>query len=158
MIQEGKRKELNIIYDDDEPDLIQQAVQRNDEAALEIHLQRQIKLQTNSNPLTRSATQSSSSLSFTALHVASALGFDGAVRQLLQSGYIVHTRDYSNHTPLFLAARNGHFSTVDLLRSAGAHLSTEEVDLARYYLTRAVAQPDANNVMQIWSAAGLPLQ
>jgi lysophospholipase len=125
-------------------DLTQQAAQRGDLAALEVHIQRQTKLHAAMSP--------------TALHLASAAGFDAVVRRLLQAGYIVHTRDYSNHTPLFLAARNGHLKTVTVLRSAGAHLSTEEVDLARYYLTRGVNQPGAAKTMELWSEAGVPLQ
>lgn len=125
-------------------DLTQQAAQKGDEAALEVHLHRQSKLQSTMSP--------------SALHLASAAGFEGIVRRLLQAGYIVHTRDYGNHTPLFLAARNGHLSTVLVLRSAGAHLSTDEVDLARYYLTRGINQPGADKAMQLWSEAGVPLQ
>jgi ankyrin repeat protein len=140
-------------------DLIQQASQKNDEAALAVHLRRQEYLQADS---TSSSTSQSSSrpsnLSIAPLHIASALGYDGVVRRLLESGYIVHTRDYSNHTPLFVAARNGHSSTVTLLRSAGAHLSADEVDLARYHLTRSIGQRDQNKTMQLWADAGVPLE
>ena len=124
--------------------MILQSSQRGDEAALDVHLRRRDELQS-------SATRTSAPL-----HVASASGLDGIVRRLLQAGYIVHLRDYNNHTPLFLAANNGHSSTVALLRSAGAHLSTDEVDLARYHLTRAIGQRDQDKTMQLWASAGVP--
>lgn len=119
---------------------------RGDNQALESHLNRQLQLDafpimisanpkdgsvhaastSSSSTTTTTNTLDSSHLPNFALHIASALGHTEQVRQLLQSGQLVHSRDYSGHTPLFLALQNRHFATVEVLKSAGAHLASHE--------------------------------
>lgn len=132
-------------------DLIQQACQRGDEAALDLHLRRRRHLQSISS-------RSSLELPITALHIAASLGNDKIVSKLLKNGFIVHTRDYSQHTPLFLAAKNGHLSTIILLRSAGAHLTQDEIDLARYYNSASIGRPDQQAMLTVWERAGVSSQ
>lgn len=102
-----------------------------------------------------------------ALHIASSLGQTEQVRHLLQAGYLVHVRDYAGHTPLFLAARNGHEATVQVLRSAGAHLASDEVNLASYILdadhtmSHLANQADVakrRKSVQIWEQSGLDVE
>lgn len=121
--------------------LIQQACLRGDNQALEGHLNRQHQLDAfpnlitnapdgSSNANTNSTANQTSNLPTFSLHIAAALGHTDQVRQLLQAGHLVHARDYSGHTPLFLALQNGHQSTVEILKLAGAHLASHEKDTA----------------------------
>ncbi|PWN38255.1 asparaginase-domain-containing protein [Meira miltonrushii] len=121
------------------PFLIQQACLRGDNQALERHLNRQHQLDAfpllisnapdgSSNTNTNSTATHSSSLPTFSLHIAAALGHTDQVRQLLEAGHLVHARDYTGHTPLFLALQNGHQSTVEILKLAGAHLASHEKD------------------------------
>lgn len=125
-------------------DLIQRSIERNEPSTLSSLLARQGFLassQPTATPHTKtaaaaaaaSATAASSSSTeldphSSALHLAATLGRLECVRLLLQSGYNVHLRaaSHSNHSPLYLAAYNGHADVVQLLRSAGAHLLMDE--------------------------------
>lgn len=118
--------------------LIQQACLRGDNQALESHLNRQHQLDAfptllanptegSANTNTKLTANNTTDLPPTfALHIAAALGHTDQVRQLLQAGHLVHARDYSGHTPLFLALQNNHQSTVEILKLAGAHLASHE--------------------------------
>lgn len=131
-------------------DLIQRACQRGDSASLQTYLERQRVLDAlpgivepggdegvprpHSTPAAAAAMQDAHTAVAApslALHIAAALGHADQVRQLLEAGHLVHVRDYAGHTPLFVAARNGHTACVQVLRSAGAHLASDEVCLAR---------------------------
>ena len=56
---------------------------------------------------------------WTALHVASKEGHRLVVRLLLNAGWEVNARDAAGHTPLGLAAMNGHEAVVEVLKQAG---------------------------------------
>lgn len=60
----------------------------------------------------------------------------------------MHLRNRAGHTPLFLAARAGLKSHVDLLKEAGAHLHSNEIPTARVF-----AQSGEN--VEIWQLAGV---
>ena len=100
------------------PYLIREAARSDDAELLRWHLS--------------AATSNSNSLeSLGALHAAAARGSSSAVQVLLEAGCSVHARDeVSGHSPLFIAARNGHTHVAALLREAGAHLKDDEVALA----------------------------
>lgn len=49
----------------------------------------------------------------------------------MSEGASVHLRNHDGHTPLYLAADAGLIDNVNLLKESGAHLHTEEMDLAR---------------------------
>lgn len=71
----------------------------------------------------------------TALHLAAVSGNAPIMRLLLQQGASVHERNRADNSPLFLATLSGNEHCADLLRSAGAHLSMEEIErgpLAKY--------------------------
>lgn len=70
------------------------------------------------------------------------------LRYLLSLGASVHMRNHtgSGRTPLFLAANAGLIGHVLLLRQAGAHLHSEELETARLH---------AGQRPEVWSAAGL---
>lgn len=92
------------------------------------------------------------------LHIASAKGFTNIVQVLLQAGCSVHAREQSTgHSPLFLAAKNQHPTTVKLLRDAGAHLKEDEVALAKFLVEQHVEKRGANadEFKTIWDVAGV---
>ncbi|KAG6004546.1 hypothetical protein E4U21_000930, partial [Claviceps maximensis] len=64
----------------------------------------------------------------TALHLAAISGNAPIMRELLQRGASVHERNRADNSPLFLATLSGNDHCADLLRSAGAHLSMEEIE------------------------------
>lgn len=72
------------------------------------------------------------------------------LRFFLSQGGSVHMRNFtgSGRTPLFLAANAGFASHVALLRQAGAHLHSEEWEIARLH---ALQKPD------VWGLAGVPI-
>jgi 60kDa lysophospholipase len=84
----------------------------------------------------------------TPLHLAATGPNLRILRYLLLLGASVHIRNYtgSGRTPLFLAANAGLTSHVMLLRQAGAHLHSEELDTAHLH---------ANQRPQVWRTAGL---
>lgn len=71
------------------------------------------------------------------------------LRYFLSQGGSVHMRNFtgSGRTPLFLAANAGLNGHVALLRQAGAHLHSEEWEIARLH---ALRKPE------VWQLAGLP--
>ena len=97
------------------------------------------------------------------LHVASAKGFTSVVEVLLQAGCSVHARDVgSGHSPLFLAAKNEHTATAQLLRNAGAHLKEDEVALARFLVQQHELRqqapgtvPRSSDYKAVWELAGV---
>jgi ankyrin repeat protein len=58
----------------------------------------------------------------TALHLASAKGYENIARLLLEKGVDENVRDESNNTPLILAAENGHEEIVSLLLGKNANV------------------------------------
>ncbi|KAG5977664.1 hypothetical protein E4U55_006629 [Claviceps digitariae] len=64
----------------------------------------------------------------TALHLAAVSGNASILRELLQQGASVHERNRADNSPLFLATLSGNEDCAELLRSAGAHLSMEEIE------------------------------
>lgn len=64
----------------------------------------------------------------TAVHLAAVSGNAAIMRELLQRGASVHERNRADNSPLFLATLSGKEDCAQLLRSAGAHLSSEEVE------------------------------
>jgi 60kDa lysophospholipase len=72
------------------------------------------------------------------------------LRFFLSQGGSVHMRNYtgSGRTPLFLAANAGFVGHVALLRQAGAHLHSEELEIARLH---ALRRPE------VWHLAGVPV-
>ncbi|KAK5993222.1 L-asparaginase [Cladobotryum mycophilum] len=71
----------------------------------------------------------------TAVHLAAVSGNTEIIRELLKRGASVHERNRANNSPLFLATLSGNEECAHLLKSAGAHLSVEEIErgpLAKY--------------------------
>lgn len=67
---------------------------------------------------------------FTPLHIAAISPSLTILREFLSQGASVHLRNHDGHTPLYLAADAGKLDNVMLLRESGAHLHTEEIELA----------------------------
>eukprot|EP00752_Nemacystus_decipiens_P006179 g5576.t1 len=63
---------------------------------------------------------------YTALHAAAHLGNGEAVQAFLRNGAEVNSVDQDGHTPLFLAARNGHLPVVRVLLDADADLTVRD--------------------------------
>ena len=84
----------------------------------------------------------------TPLHLAATGPSEDILRYFLTEGASVHIRNLtgSGRTPLFLAANAGLRYHVRLLRQAGAHLHSEELETARLH---AQQKPD------VWSLAGV---
>ena len=84
----------------------------------------------------------------TPLHLAATGQSLEILRFFLTLGASVHIRNYtgSGRTPLFLAANAGLMPHVSLLRQAGAHLHSEELETAKLH---AHQQPD------VWALAGI---
>ncbi|KJZ75593.1 hypothetical protein HIM_05056 [Hirsutella minnesotensis 3608] len=71
----------------------------------------------------------------TAVHLAAVSGSEDIMLELLRRGASVHERNRANNSPLFLATLSGNEGCAQLLKSAGAHLSVEEIErgpLAKY--------------------------
>ncbi|OAQ63466.1 lysophospholipase [Pochonia chlamydosporia 170] len=71
----------------------------------------------------------------TACHLAAVNGNTDIMLELLKQGASVHERNRADNSPLFLATLSGNEECAELLRSAGAHLSMEEIErgpLAKY--------------------------
>ncbi|KAL3957828.1 hypothetical protein ACCO45_008406 [Purpureocillium lilacinum] len=71
----------------------------------------------------------------TAVHLAAVSGSTEIMLELLKRGASVHERNRADNSPLFLATLSGKEACAQLLRSAGAHLSVEEIErgpLAKY--------------------------
>lgn len=71
----------------------------------------------------------------TAVHLAAVNGNTDIMLDLLKRGASVHERNRADNSPLFLATLSGKEDCAELLRSAGAHLSMEEIErgpLAKY--------------------------
>ncbi|KHN94623.1 L-asparaginase [Metarhizium album ARSEF 1941] len=71
----------------------------------------------------------------TACHLAAVNGNTDIMLELLSRGASVHERNRADNSPLFLATLSGNDDCAELLRSAGAHLSREEIErgpLAKY--------------------------
>lgn len=71
----------------------------------------------------------------TAVHLAAVSGNMEIMRELLRRGASVHERNRADNSPLFLATLSGKEDCAELLKTAGAHLSVEEIErgpLAKY--------------------------
>ena len=71
----------------------------------------------------------------TAVHLAAVSGSTEIMTELLKRGASVHERNRADNSPLFLATLSGKEQCAELLRTAGAHLSVEEIErgpLAKY--------------------------
>lgn len=64
----------------------------------------------------------------TAVHLAAVSGNSEIMRELLQRGASVHERNRADNSPLFLATLSGKEECAELLKTAGAHLSIEELE------------------------------
>lgn len=64
----------------------------------------------------------------TAVHLAAVSGNVAVLTELLQRGASVHERNRADNSPLFLATLSGREEGAELLRKAGAHLSSEEFE------------------------------
>ena len=64
----------------------------------------------------------------TAVHLAAVTGNTDIMHELLRRGASVHMRNRANNSPLFLATLSGKEGCAQLLKSAGAHLSVEEIE------------------------------
>ncbi|KAL7797499.1 asparaginase domain-containing protein [Trichoderma ceciliae] len=72
----------------------------------------------------------------TAVHLAAVSGNTEIMLELLQRGASVHERNRADNSPLFLATLSGKEDCAQLLKTAGAHLSIEEIErgpLAKYH-------------------------
>jgi lysophospholipase len=72
----------------------------------------------------------------TAVHLAAVAGNTDIMLELLKRGASVHERNRADNSPLFLATLSGKEACAKLLKSAGAHLSGEEVE-RRFLASRA---------------------
>lgn len=70
------------------------------------------------------------------------------LREFINCGASVHLRNRNGRTPLFLAARAGLRSHVELLRDTGAHLHSEEIGTAKLF-EQAAEGADA----EVWQLA-----
>ncbi|KAL7816956.1 L-asparaginase [Trichoderma aethiopicum] len=71
----------------------------------------------------------------TAVHLAAVSGNTEIMLELLKRGASVHERNRADNSPLFLATLSGNDDCAQLLKTAGAHLSVEEIErgpLAKY--------------------------
>lgn len=71
----------------------------------------------------------------TAVHLAAVSGNADIMLELLKRGASVHQRNRADNSPLFLATLSGKDDCAQLLKTAGAHLSVEEIErgpLAKY--------------------------
>lgn len=64
----------------------------------------------------------------TAVHLAAVSGSTTIMLELLKRGASVHERNRADNSPLFLATLSGKEDCAQLLKSAGAHLSSEELE------------------------------
>lgn len=64
----------------------------------------------------------------TPCHLAAVNGSTDIMLELLQRGASVHERNRAGNSPLFLATLSGNEACAELLRSAGAHLSMDEIE------------------------------
>lgn len=64
----------------------------------------------------------------TAVHLAAVSGGTDIMLELLKQGASVHERNRADNSPLFLAILSGNDGSAQLLRTAGAHLSMEEIE------------------------------
>lgn len=64
----------------------------------------------------------------TAVHLAAVSGCTEIMLELLKRGASVHERNRANNSPLFLATLSGREDCAQLLKTAGAHLSIEEIE------------------------------
>uniref|UniRef100_A0A8H7TSZ6 asparaginase n=1 Tax=Bionectria ochroleuca TaxID=29856 RepID=A0A8H7TSZ6_BIOOC len=64
----------------------------------------------------------------TAIHLVAVSGNADIMRALLQRGASVHERNRANISPLLLATLSGNDACAQLLRTAGAHMSSEELE------------------------------
>ncbi|RFU72348.1 lysophospholipase [Trichoderma arundinaceum] len=72
----------------------------------------------------------------TAVHLAAVTGNTEIMLELLKRGASVHERNRADNSPLFLATLSGKEDCAQLLKTAGAHLSVEEIErgpLAKYH-------------------------
>ncbi|KAF5126045.1 lysophospholipase [Metarhizium anisopliae] len=64
----------------------------------------------------------------TPCHLAAVNGSTDIMLELLHRGASVHERNRAGNSPLFLATLSGNEACAELLRSAGAHLSMDEIE------------------------------
>ncbi|KAL7956446.1 asparaginase domain-containing protein [Trichoderma compactum] len=64
----------------------------------------------------------------TAVHLAAVSGNTEIMLELLKRGASVHERNRADNSPLFLATLSGKDDCAQLLKTAGAHLSVEEIE------------------------------
>lgn len=82
----------------------------------------------------------------TAVHLAAVSGNSEIMLELLKRGASVHQRNRADNSPLFLATLSGKDDCAKLLKTAGAHLSVEEIErgpLAKYRREREVSTVEA---------------
>jgi lysophospholipase len=67
----------------------------------------------------------------------------------------VHLRNRNGRTPLFLAANAGLPEHVSLLRRSGAHLHTEELEVAKLYAKHGNKSGPSSDGKGVWELAGV---
>ncbi|KAH7318704.1 asparaginase [Stachybotrys elegans] len=77
----------------------------------------------------------------TAVHLAAVSGSTDIMLELLKRGASVHERNRADNSPLFLATLTGREDCAQLLKSAGAHLSVEEIERGPLLGAARAAQP-----------------
>ena len=76
------------------------------------------------------------------LHVASSEGNISSVKYLLEMGANLHLRDRFGHSPLWDALKSRNKTVIELLRSGGAHFSSEQEAEIENEITRTIFDGD----------------
>ncbi|XP_061468268.1 60 kDa lysophospholipase-like isoform X2 [Rhineura floridana] len=92
----------------------------------------------------------------TPLHVASCEGHLEMVQHLLKSGATMYAKDRFGATPLLNAIKFRHHSVICLLRTAGAHLSSQELVNVGTELCSLAFNGDVDG-LRAWHLAGVDL-
>ncbi|KAJ7345225.1 hypothetical protein JRQ81_001175 [Phrynocephalus forsythii] len=92
----------------------------------------------------------------TPLHIACCEGNLKIVRHLLESGATVYAKDRMGATPLMNAIKFRHHRVIDLLRTTGAHLSSQELANVGTELCSLAFNGDVEG-LRAWHLAGVDM-